>query len=404
MFKDSLDTPNNENGKLFLLYSLFCTILYCQSIIFTILLYSCFTSNIDLIKQALSEGLRLDGRKLLDYREIAIELSRYEATSTASIQISSTYVVCVLHGDIVTPSKDRPNEGVISFSANVSFQTERSAGSNSITDTLICRMLERSIKESDAIDMESLCILAGEKVWHLKCNINVLDCSGGNILDACCFAAMCSFRSFRKAEVSCVVNSLQEDAETGIAQNEVKVYSADEREPLPLALHHTPLTVSFAIMQDSNNLTLLLADPTLHEECAMDGRISYSVNAHKELCGIHKPGNGCLTRELIVQGAQLAYTRATVLHDLLSSALADLETTSTKEKMIRLERMKKANYERKLQLQATVFNFNNSNNSINNSIDPMANVINYDDPVLSWSSLHQSVASVSNADVNYKKK
>lgn len=40
------------------------------------------------------------------------------------------------------------------------------------------RLLDRSIKESDAIDTESLCIISGEKVWLICCDVRVLDYSG----------------------------------------------------------------------------------------------------------------------------------------------------------------------------------------------------------------------------------
>ena len=77
---------------------------------------------IGLIRQALGagKGLRLDGRISLDYRDVRIEITRHENTSIASIQCGSTYVVCGLHGEVVTPSKDRPNEGIISFACDMS--------------------------------------------------------------------------------------------------------------------------------------------------------------------------------------------------------------------------------------------------------------------------------------------
>jgi exosome complex RNA-binding protein Rrp42 (RNase PH superfamily) len=54
----------------------------------------------------------------------------------------------------------------------------------------LCRLLERSIRESDAIDTESLCIISGEKVWCIRCDVRVLD-YGGNLPDACSLAVVC---------------------------------------------------------------------------------------------------------------------------------------------------------------------------------------------------------------------
>lgn len=340
-----------------------------------------------MIKLGLCEDIRLDGRKPLDYRDVVINLTRYETTSSAIVQIHSTHVICTLHGDIVQPSKDRPNEGIISFSANVSFQTERSGGINSINDSDICRMLERSIKESDAIDLESLCVLVGEKVWHLKCNINVMDCSGGSVLDACSIAAIGAFQAFRKSEISINDNISSIDMNENILidgnYSHIIVHSTDSREPLPLALHHTPITISFAIFTNINQKTILLVDTTLQEEQIMDGRISFSVNAHNELCGLYKPGLGNISKELILTATHLAYKRCTLLHQLLSNALIDLETTMNNDKIIRLEKLKNINYQRNL------LQLNNHHNNNQEQIN---------ENVLSWSHLHQSVNSISKSE------
>lgn len=45
------------------------------------------------------------------------------------------------------------------------------------------------MRDSDAIDTESLCIIAGEKVWCITCDIRVLNYSG-NLTDACNIAAV----------------------------------------------------------------------------------------------------------------------------------------------------------------------------------------------------------------------
>ena len=95
------------------------------------------------------------------------------------------------------------------------------------------------------------------------------------------------------------------------------VHSPDDREPLPLALHHSPLAVSFAVFSDINpsqspfkkedankegsgggggkkdfvqKQTILVVDPTKSEEACIDGTVTFSTNAHHELCAVHKPG------------------------------------------------------------------------------------------------------------------
>ena len=53
----------------------------------------------------------------------------------------------------------------------------------------LSRVVDRGIRESGCIDMESLCIVPGEKVWGVMIDIHVLS-DQGNIFDACGLAAI----------------------------------------------------------------------------------------------------------------------------------------------------------------------------------------------------------------------
>ena len=105
------------------------------------------------------------------------------------------------------------------------------------------RLLERSIRDTEAIDTESLCIVAGQKVWSVNCDVIILF-ADGNVTDAVCLAVMGSLRAFRKPEITIT-------RENG-NRTSLRVHSEDEKESLPLALHHIPLTVSFAIFEGMN--------------------------------------------------------------------------------------------------------------------------------------------------------
>ena len=63
------------------------------------------------------------------------------------------------------------------------------------------RVIERAIKQSRAVDTEALCIVPGEKVWSLRVDIRILD-DEGNVVDCACLAAMASLHHFRRPEVS----------------------------------------------------------------------------------------------------------------------------------------------------------------------------------------------------------
>ncbi len=63
------------------------------------------------------------------------------------------------------------------------------------------RLLERNIKQSRCLDVESLCIRAGEKVWQIRVDLNVLN-HDGNILDCANMALIASLAHFKLPEVS----------------------------------------------------------------------------------------------------------------------------------------------------------------------------------------------------------
>ena len=179
----------------------------------------------------------MDGRGRQDFREPKLKLSRSESGCSADFQLGSTRVISSVRGELQSPFPDRPTEGMLQFVARAS-PAAQASGYNSSD---ICRQLERFIRDSEAVDLESLCVLGGEKVWMLVCEVNLLD-FGGNCMDACLFSAIAALRAYRRPDVT-ISNENQEDFQKAM----VICHSFDDREPLPLAFHHTPLCVTVAL-------------------------------------------------------------------------------------------------------------------------------------------------------------
>lgn len=70
-------------------------------------------------------------------------------------------------------------------------------------EVAITRMLEKVIKRSGAVDLESLCILAGQRVWHIRLTLHFLS-DEGNMLDCACLAGITALRHFRRPEVEVI--------------------------------------------------------------------------------------------------------------------------------------------------------------------------------------------------------
>ena len=328
--------------------------------------------------------IRLDGRNLMEERMIEIELSRNDHGSICEVNYGNTRVICVTKWDIVEPFHDRPNDGMLNFLIKLSHGTEiahdnhnNSGNSNSNSNNNIenesefIRMLERSIKESNTLDTESLCIVSNEKVWSITCTINIINYNG-NCIDTAVLATMGGLRVFRKPEISLIsrkinINNINNDnnnkkSSSSSSSNDdemimdLKIYSSDEKEPLPLAIHHTPLCVtmycykisssssssslSSSSKSNSSNDIIILLDATHEEEVLCDTKITFTFNGHDELCSIFKRGGEGLS----VCDVMTCHTQSSIivkkLHSLLEECLKAYEIKHEELKKKRLKALR----------------------------------------------------------------
>jgi len=349
------------------------------------------------IRQAIfSSNIRLDGRGSDDMRPISIKLSRGETYCTSEVGIGATSIVCVVTGHMVAPYPDKPNEGSLHFNTEISPHTE----SLGVTHAEVSRLLERTIRDSESIDTESLCIISGELVWEIRCELHIVDGVGGNIIDACVLAAMAALKGFRKPEISVISSEYDQQNKS---KSKILVHHSDEREPLPLALQHVPLQVTLGIFKKgtqqqslgSGNKEIIpmhekyifIVDPSSQEDSAIDGRISFSLNAHKELCAVSKPGGISLPAQLIMKAASICSKKVELLHKQFSIALQQLEEQVIAEREVRLEKI------RKYRVIQEAMESENAMEDGSNRIEVVNTKggIDRNDPILQWSYLHEPV-------------
>lgn len=192
----------------------------------------------------------------------------------------------------------------------------------------ILRIMERTLLNGGAIDAEALCVQSGKWVWRLMVDVTVLD-HGGNLVDACVLSAVAALRHFRKPEVDV------EDNGGGPT-----VLHSDEREPTPLPLHHTPLTVTFALYSDptgASTTVSALIDPSHREELVMDGTTTFSFNKYGEMCSLDFPGGCELKPRQLVTCATLGKRKCVELCDILETSLVDSDQKAVQERLDRLK-------------------------------------------------------------------
>jgi len=129
--------------------------------------------------------------------------------------------------EVTEPYPDRPMEGFFTFDVQFSPMAAPEFDSNrSIFGIELSRIIERGLKESRAIDTEALCIVAGLKVWSVRLDIHVLD-NVGNLIDCCSIGAITALHHFRRPDVT--------------IGEQVIIHPIEERDPVPLSIHHIPL-------------------------------------------------------------------------------------------------------------------------------------------------------------------
>ena len=143
------------------------------------------------------EDARLDGRGRWEAREITLETDcLYNAEGSAKVTMGGTIVYAGVKFELRTPWPDRPTQGSLMCGAELRPVAGRKyePGPPSPQSIELSRVVDRGIRESGCIDMESLCIVPGEKVWGVMIDIHVLS-DQGNIFDACGLAAIAALRT-----------------------------------------------------------------------------------------------------------------------------------------------------------------------------------------------------------------
>lgn len=276
----------------------------------------------DLINQAFISAAgaqatpsRIDGRQAGEFRKPLVRFG--PLNGHAQVTIGSTVVAATIVGEITPPAMERPNEGRLFFSVDLGQVANPAVyeyGRPTPEATSLCNYVERVLRGSKAIDVESLCILGGRSVWSVRCDLHVLN-DGGSLADACSLAALSSLLNFRHDAV-CV------DGETA------SVFTENARDPVPLSIHHMPVSATFAVFSSKEGLTWF-ADPATHEESALGSILSLTVNQHGELCGIHMPGGIPIDQSILSECAAAAIQHARDVSDVIKAELHNHRITQS---------------------------------------------------------------------------
>jgi exosome complex component RRP45 len=218
-------------------------------------------------------------------------------------------VLAKVSAEVTAPYPDRPFDGIFTISSELSPMASPAFEVNRPTETevLLSRLLEKTVRRSNALDTESLCLVAGNKVWSIRVDLHVLS-HDGNLIDASCLAVVAALRHFRKPD-------------TSIEGETLTVYTPAEREPVPLSWLHSPLCITFSFYGDDGDIVLL--DSTLLEEQLRVSSCTISLNKHGEICQVAKLGGTPVEALSLVQCANIAMQQVKLFSNMLDQRLAE---------------------------------------------------------------------------------
>ncbi|WOH01071.1 hypothetical protein DCAR_0520450 [Daucus carota subsp. sativus] len=273
------------------------------------------------IKTSLLADLRVDGRRPFDYRRLIIKFGSEDGSS--EVQLGQTHVMGVVTSQLVQPYRDRPNEGTLSIYTEFSPMADPSfeAGRPGESAVELGRIIDRGLRESMAVDTESLCVVTGKLVWSIRIDIHILD-NGGNLVDAANIAALAALSTFRRPE--CTLGG--EDGQ------ELIVHPPEVREPVPLIIHHLPIAVTFGFIGEEN---IVVIDPTYFEEAVMGGSMTATLNTNGDVCAIQKAGGVGVLPSVIMQCLRLASVKAGDITNIIKNAVKSFNTERSLRKIKR---------------------------------------------------------------------
>lgn len=242
------------------------------------------------LHDALRKGVRRDGRALTQFRDIEIE---YGVSSTshgsARVRAGNAEIIAGVKIDVGTPYPDTPDEGSLMVATEMLPMSHRKfeGGPPGIDSIEAARVVDRTIRESKAMDLKKLCIEEGEKIWFVAVDLMPVNYDG-NMIDLGVIAAMAALTDARLPKLDEDGRALLEDL-------------SDEKLPL----NETPIAVTVFKYADQ-----YLIDPTEVEERAYDARLTIGSLGNGHLCSMQKGGEGTLTTENLETMFDLALSNA----------------------------------------------------------------------------------------------
>ncbi len=252
----------------------------------------------------LKRGVRSDHRDLASPRNLSIEVGVIEkANGSALVKLGKTQVIVGVKIELARPFPDVPDEGVLQVNSELVPMASPvfEPGPPDENAIELARVIDRSLRDPKVIDLKSLVIRPGEKVWAVWIDIYVLDYDG-NYFDASMLGTMAALMNTRLPEY--------EETESG------EVIMHRDRLTAPLKLNKRVVLVTSAKIGD-----YIVIDPNLDEELVASSRLVLAFDEQGALVGAQKSGMGGYTRDELLRALDVSRRASQVYFKLLDQAL-----------------------------------------------------------------------------------
>ncbi len=221
-----------------------------------------------------SQGMRFDGRKLLEFRDIDLSYDvSNKSEGSARVKIGKTDIIVGVKLSVGEPYPDSPEDGNLICTAELlpMASSKFESGPPAFQAIELGRLVDRAIRESGMIDFSKLSI-SKDKVWNIYLDIYPIN-ADGNLIDAATLAAVAALKNAK-------LPKLDEDG---------KIDYSVRKGSLPLSKETFPISLSFFKLEDS-----IILDPNAEEEGACESRINFGIskwNKHYMINSCQKVGD-----------------------------------------------------------------------------------------------------------------
>jgi len=247
----------------------------------------------DYVLSKLREGERIDGRKFDEFRKIEIQTNVIsKAEGSALVKLGNTQVIVGIKMQIGEPFPDTPDKGIIITNAELvplaspTFEP----GPPDEFSIELARVVDRGIRESEAVDLNKLCIEEGEKVWLIFIDIHALD-DDGNLLDASSLAVI-----------------------SALLTTTVPAERFEVGDNYPLPVRNLPVSVTSLVIGDK-----FLVDPSKDEVSVGNTFLTITTDQDDNIVAMQKSGSYLLKEDKFFEILDVSLSKAREIREYLKN-------------------------------------------------------------------------------------